>query len=280
MALTTATEHVVVRHAQVFDDDLAVAGTTVHRLDLANPVPARRRDVDDECRVGRLRQIGVVLGARQEDGETRPPSIGDEPLVTIDDPLVAVAHRCGTNQRRIASGNFGLRHGEAAHLDAVAQRPQVRLLLLRRRPVEQRVHVALVGRLTVQHERPVRRLGGLRLDHRQLDVTEAHATPLRRHLRQPQPGILGCLTHAEQQCEVLLAIHALGVTDLRLAWSHDLVDECPDTEPDVFQFGREREVDGHAGHRRTPARCAKSRATKSGTKPLSPDRRWVYRVGS
>ena len=43
----------------------------VHRLDLAHPVPALRRDVDDERGVGGLREVGVVLGAGDQDGERR-----------------------------------------------------------------------------------------------------------------------------------------------------------------------------------------------------------------
>ena len=81
-------------------------------------VPARRRDVDDERRVGRLRKVGVVLGAGDEDGERGAAGVGDEPLVAVDHPLVAVLHRGGADQRRVGAGDLGLGHREAAHLAA------------------------------------------------------------------------------------------------------------------------------------------------------------------
>jgi hypothetical protein len=79
--------------------------------------------------------------------------------------------------------------------------------------------------------------------------------------RQPQLSVLGCLAHAQQQREVLLAFHPLGIADLGLAGFDDLINERPDPLADVFEFGSEREVDGHCSHRRIRGRNHKSRAT-------------------
>ena len=90
VALAAAAEHLVVVHAQVLDADLGVAAGAVHRLDLAHLGPAVLREVDDERGVRGLRDVGVVLGARDEDREAGAVRVADEPLVAVDDPLVAV----------------------------------------------------------------------------------------------------------------------------------------------------------------------------------------------
>ena len=55
------------------------------------------RDVDEEGGVGAAGALGHVdLGAGDEDGELGPAGVGDEPLVAVDDPLVAVLARRGS----------------------------------------------------------------------------------------------------------------------------------------------------------------------------------------
>ncbi len=219
----------------------------VHRLDLAHLGPALGGEVDDERRVGRLRQVGIVLGAGDEDGEVGPVGVGDEPLVPVDDPLVAVLVGVGLDQRRVGAGDLGLGHREARPRRALAQRPEVLLLLLVGAPVQQRVHVALVGRLAVEHPRAVGRLGRLGLHHRQLDVAEAHAAPLRRHVRQPEAGLLGLLAHLDQGSDVGLAVGLLEafVVDLLLRRLDDALDERRVPAADLLELGRKAEVDGH-----------------------------------
>ena len=75
MALAATTEHLVVVHPKVGDDDLGVTGAAVHGLDLAHVVPALLGQVDDEGRVRRLRDVGILLGAAHEDREARPPGV-------------------------------------------------------------------------------------------------------------------------------------------------------------------------------------------------------------
>ena len=110
------------------------------------------------------------------------------PLITHSSPS-GVGVRA--DQRRVRAGHLRLGHGEARPRRPLAQRAQVALLLLVGAEVQQRVHVALVGRLAVEHPRPVVRPRRLGLDHRQGDVAEAHAAPLRWHVRQPQSGLTG-----------------------------------------------------------------------------------------
>ena len=244
--LPAAAEHVRSGHAQLLDPDLGVAGAAVHRLDLAYPVPARRGDVDDEAGIGGLRHVGPVLGARDQDREARAARIRDEPLVTVDHPVVAVLDRAGLDEGRIRAGDLRFGHREATHRDAVAQRSQVLLLLGVGRPVEQGVHVALVGRLAVEHPRAVVGLGGFGLHHRQVDVAESHAAPLARHVGQPETGGLRLGAHVDQDLQVLAAFDVVAVADLRLAGLDHGLDELADPEPEVLQFGTQREIDGHA----------------------------------
>ena len=49
------------------------------------------RQVDDEGGVARLRRVGVGIGLGDEDREVRAARAADEPLVPVDDPVVAVA---------------------------------------------------------------------------------------------------------------------------------------------------------------------------------------------
>ncbi len=166
------------------------------------------------------------------------------PLMT---QRVAVGLRAGADQRRVGAGDLRLGHGEARPHRPLAQRAQVALLLLVGAEVQQRVHVALVGRLAVEHPRPVvgaRRLG---LHHRQGDVAETHAAPLGRHLRQPQAG----LARRRPQGEELAVVRALvglaqgaGV-DALLGGADDVVDERPDTAAQLVELRRQAEIDRH-----------------------------------
>ncbi len=191
VALAATTQHLALVYPQVFDDDFGVTGTAVHGFDLADFVPALRRNVDNERRVGRLRKLGVVLGAGDEDGEAGPVGIGDEPLVAVDHPLLSILIGVGLNECRVRARHLRFGHGETRPGPTLAQRFQILLGLLRRGPVQQGVHVALVRGLAIEHPRSVVRTGGFGLHHGQVDVTQAHAAPLRRHVRQPDTGFFG-----------------------------------------------------------------------------------------
>ena len=207
--------------------------------------------------------VGVVLGAADEDGEVGPVGLRDEPLAAVDHPLVAVGVRTGLYQRGIGAGDLGLGHGEARSGRTGAQRPEVSLGLLWRRPVQQRVHVALVGRLAVEHPRPVVGLGRLGLNHGQLDVPEAHPAPLRGHVGQPQPGRSGLFAQADQgrdalgAGETLAAVASLDPVGHR---SDDLLHEGAYPPPQLLHLGRQREIDGHGSELPRAGGSARARA--------------------
>ena len=74
------------------------------------------------------------------------------PLITHSSPSW---YGVRLDQRRVGAGHLGLGHREARAGRALAQRPEVLLLLLVGAPVQQRVHVALVGRLGVETNGPM-----------------------------------------------------------------------------------------------------------------------------
>ena len=212
-----------------------------HRVDVAHDGPAVRRQVDDEARVGRLRDLRVLLGAGDEQRELGAAGAGDEPLVAVDHPLVAVAVGLGLDQRRVGAGDLRLGHREARPGGALAQRAEVLLLLLVGRPVQQRVLVALVGRLGVEHERADADLGGLGRHGRHRRRAERHPAPLRRHVRQPQPPVVaGLLAELDDASDELRPVVLVDRLPLR---SHPRVHELPDLEADLVDLGRERKVD-------------------------------------
>ena len=129
--MPSATEEVRHRHAAVLVADLGVVVVVVaHHRDAALDAEAGRVGGHDdlaEAEVG-VRVVGVRH--RHHDGERRPVRAAGEPLVPVDDPVVAVAHRRGAQQLRVGAGHLGLGHGEAAADLPVDERPQPARLLL------------------------------------------------------------------------------------------------------------------------------------------------------
>ena len=206
VAVAALAEHVLRGHTQILDADLAVVADAGHRVDVADDLPTFGRDIDEERRVARLRRVRVGVGAGDEDREARTLRAGDEPLVAVDHPVVTVLHRCRQDARGIRASNLRLRHREARSRSAFGERTQVSLFLIVVRVVQQRVHVAFVGRLRVQHERPHAGAPRLGRDERHGDMTETHAAPLFRHVRVPQPKLARAVAQAADRGDVAVAV--------------------------------------------------------------------------
>ena len=106
-AVARVADEVVGGHPHVVVDDLGVAAGLAgallgmgHGRHVAQDVHARRRGRHDDHRVA---LVGLVVGVRHahDDEEVGHRRVRGEPLVAVDDPLVAVAHRPGW---RAASG--------------------------------------------------------------------------------------------------------------------------------------------------------------------------------
>src|SRR2546426_11102655 len=144
VALAPAAQDGGVRHAHILEADLAMIAVPGHGLHVAHDRPARRVRVDEEGRVARPRRPGGGIPLRDHDRERRAARARDEPLVAVQDPVVAVAHGRGADAGRVRARHFRLGHREAGADPAVDQRAEVALLLLGVGVVEERVHVAFV----------------------------------------------------------------------------------------------------------------------------------------
>ena len=113
-------------------------------------------------------------------------------------------------------------------------------------PVQQRMHVALVGGHAVEDPGPETRLARLGLDHGQLDVSQPHATPLDGHVGQPEPSPFGFLAQLQNGHQVLAARgdprFVVEPLDRRL---HRVADEGSDAGTDLLVLWGKGEVDGH-----------------------------------
>ena len=245
VALASLAEDVRVRHAKVGNFDLAVVAAPRQRVDVAHDLPTVRRRVDQEGRVARLRRVCVGVGAGNEDGEAGAARPRDEPLVAVDNPVVAVLHRVRLDQRRVGAGDLGLGHGEAGAATAFGEGPEVLLGLLRRGPVDQGVHVAFVGGLRVQHVRPdaahARRLRG---DEGHRGRAEAHAVPLLRQVGVPDADLLGALPQLDDLLHEAAAVGLVALQAL-LDGANLFLHELAHLSAHFFYFRWQCEIDWH-----------------------------------
>ena len=163
----------------------------LHRRDVAQDVDARRVGRDEEHR-GALVRARVGVGDGHHDQEVGDRGVAREPLVTVDDPFVAVTHRARPQQRRVRAG-VRLGHREGRLEVAAEQRLQVALLLLGRPGEREDLAVAGVRRLVAEGVRR-ERAGAEDLVHQpELHLAEALAAELRIEVRRPQPALLDLL---------------------------------------------------------------------------------------
>ena len=196
--LALAAEQRVGGHAHVLVEDLGVAAElaearlgVLHRRDVAQDVDARRVGRDEEHR-GALVRARVGVGDRHHDQEVGDRGVAREPLVTVDDPLVALTHRARAQQRRVRAG-VRLGHREGRLEVAAEQRLQVALLLLGRSGEREDLAVAGVRRLVAEGVRR-ERAGAEDLVHQpELHLAEALPAELRIEVRGPQPALLDLL---------------------------------------------------------------------------------------
>src|SRR5262249_621338 len=96
------------------------------------------------------------VGRGHYDREGRAVRTAREPLVTVDDVVIAVANRGGAEPPWIGARNFRLRHREAAADLARDQRLQPALFLLGRAEAPENLRVARIRRLRAHARRPER----------------------------------------------------------------------------------------------------------------------------
>ncbi len=154
----------------------------MHGVDLAHFAPTFRWQVHNEGSVGCLRDIGFVFCAGNQDGKVSAMRAGDKPFVSVDDPGVAFQFCFCANEGRVGACDFRFGHGEAGEFSSFAHGAQVGVFLFVRSPFHERVHIALIGGLTIDGERPKARAGCFCGDHGEFHMAEPHAAPFLRHV--------------------------------------------------------------------------------------------------
>ena len=185
-------DDVLVRDAHVVVDDLGMAtrltGAMVglaHRRHVAEDVDARRVGRDDEHRERLVGGRFLVARPRHHDEEVADRRVRREPLVAVDQPLVAVAGRRRLQQRRIGAGGR-LRHREArAHL-AVEERLHPALPLVLGATDRDQFGVAGIGRLVPEDRGRVDALPEDLVHQPELHLAEAEAAHVGREVGCPQ----------------------------------------------------------------------------------------------
>lgn len=117
--------------------------------------------------------------------------------------------------------------------------------------MQKRVHVAFVGRLTVQDPRSDSSLGGFGLNHGKSHVAQSHSAPFLGHVRKPQPHLHSLLAQTNEFRYVRprrFWAHLLAVAELVDRRLDLIFDKSPHTQTNGLVFGRKREID----HRVSP----------------------------
>ena len=203
----------------------------LHRLDVAQDLVAGVRQFDEEGAVALVAgRVRVGLGHHQRDvGHARGRA---EPLLAVQDPLVAVEDRRRLHARGVRAGRL-LRHRVADALLAVQQRLQVLLLLVVRAVLDEREHRGVVGALGVEREGAEVALAQLHLHERVGQRPQSHAPFLHGHERTPEPLGARLLPQPGQHVvEVVSRAHFLGRVTFLL---HELADLVADG-PGVFRY--------------------------------------------
>ncbi len=198
-------------HPAVAEEQLGVvAGTPEldvgvrHRPDVAHDLHARRPGRHDQDRRVLVRAtLGVGLGEHEHDvGDRR---VGDEPLVPVDHPLVAVAGRGGADDGRVGTGEERLGERERARDLTAEVRPEPPFLLRVGRAVREQLHVAAVGSLHPEDRHRHHAATDDLRHQRELQLPEAGAAELRVEERAPEPARLHLLLQVGLHRRPLLA---------------------------------------------------------------------------
>jgi hypothetical protein len=203
-------------------------GRVVDELD------ARRLGGDDEHAVGRHHEqdVGVAAGAR-------------EPLLAVDDPLVAVAEGVRLEQVRVGPAlRLGHRVGRPELL--VHERDEPPLLLLGRAVGGEHLHVAGVGRGRAEEARRRRVPAQDLVDQRQLELPEARAAQLLVEEQRPQAPVLDLLLQGAGARLHRRVAEAERRREDQVERGDLLPAELLDPIELLLEFGLGREVPGHA----------------------------------
>ena len=249
-------QQVLLRHP-----DLVVAHLAVVRPRAApDPDPPFDDDARVRCRHDDLdhppRPFVVLglLGPTHDDEEVGRQAVGGEPLVPVDDPLVALEDRSRLNGTRVRASVLRFGHGEPRLHRSLDEGEEPLLLLLLRPVLDQDRLVARVGRHHSEQRRRAHRVGEDLVHVGVGHEVDAHAAVLGGEVGRPEALGLHLLLNLLPE---LLGLAALGIRDVagarvpeqRLVGQDLLVDDARRAKPDVVdvvaQPGNGCHVDGH-----------------------------------
>ena len=217
----------------------------LHGRHVPHNVHTRRPNRHDDHRRARIR-MHVWIGHRHHDQEISHGPVGCEPLVPVDDPLLAIPDSRRLQQRRIRSSGVGLRHGKGRPQLPIQQglQPLRALCLVPRRldPHRQQLSVPRIRRIVAEHHRRIRRLPEDLVHQPQPHLPEPHPPQLRRQVRRPQPLRLDLLLQRPDQHP-----HLVVRQIQRLERVHLLPHEAAHPLQLLLELGFGREIPGH-GH--------------------------------
>ena len=134
--------------------------------------------------------VGVAVGhPGHDDEELGVDAVGGEPLVAVDDPVVAVEHGRGGQRAGVRPGVFGLGHGEARLHLPVDHRQQPVLLLLLGAVLDQDGLITGVGGHHPEQRCPPDRVGQHLVHVGVGQEIQAHPAILGGQVRRPQAGL-------------------------------------------------------------------------------------------
>ena len=244
----------------------------LHRRDVAHDRHAGRVGGDEQHRRA-LVLVRVGVGDRHHDQEVRHRGVRGEPLVAVDDPLVALEHRGGLQQRRVRAGVLRLGHRERRAQVAVEQRIQVLVLLVLGARHGEDLGVARVGRGVAEHGRREHRAAEDLVHEAELDLAEALAAEVGRQVGGPQAALLDLLL--ERRDGALEAVLAELLED-GLDRPDLLAHELAHPVELLLELGLRREVPCHVGTASfgsLPPRVAGDKTRGRGGRPRDRGRR-------
>ncbi len=119
--------------------------------------PRRLHRHEDHRLLAVARRAGIRLAHEDQDLAARVTGAAGPPLAAVDQVMIPVAHDPGLDVGRVARGNRGFGHRKAGADSAVEQRFEPVLALLRGPVASQHLHVARVGRRTIERFRTQQR---------------------------------------------------------------------------------------------------------------------------
>ena len=208
---------------------------------------ARRVEGHEDHRLPVIR-VGVGVGDTHEHGDlaARVERAAREPLVRVDDVVVAVGLDAAADVRRVRRRDPRLRHREARSDLAFEQRSQPLLALRLGSELGEDLHVAGVGRRAVGGFAEERRATHLLTQRRVVGVREAGAVLGVGHEQVPQSALarfrLQRLHDRRREPDVarLATLVAVG----RLRRTHDLIVEVAQSFEEIDRAGTGREIHG------------------------------------